>query len=103
MTAALLRHVQSRLVATQAEVFFCLARQRLQQLILVVAGVRIVAGQAVAHRGRMHRPLDVGRLLVRMAGEAERRPDVAVISLTRVMSLLTRTSWQLRQPVAMAE
>jgi hypothetical protein len=26
-----------------------------------------------------------------------------VISFTRVTSLLTRTSWQLRQPIAMAE
>jgi hypothetical protein len=59
-------------VATEAEVFFFPAGSRLQELILVVAGVRIVAGEAVANRGRMHRPLDVGRFLVGVAGDAKR-------------------------------
>ena len=71
MTAALFRNIQSGLVATEAEVLFFPARHRLQKLILVVARVRIVAGEAIAHRRRMHRPLDVRRFLVRMAGEAK--------------------------------
>ena len=72
VTAALLGHIQSGLVATEAEILFLAARNRLQELILVVAGVRIVAREAVANRGRMHRPLDVSRFLVRMAGDAKR-------------------------------
>ena len=69
MSAALLGHVQPGLMATQAEVLLFPARRRLQQLILVIAGVRIMATEAVANRGGMHRPLDVGRFLVCMAGK----------------------------------
>jgi hypothetical protein len=43
MPATLCRNIQSRLVATQAEVLFLIARDWLQQLILVLCGMRIVA------------------------------------------------------------
>ena len=56
MTAALLGHIQSGLVATEAEILFFVARKRLEELILVVAGVRIVAGEAVANRGAPAHP-----------------------------------------------
>ncbi len=42
------------------------------QLILVVARVRVMARQAIAHRRRMHRSLDIRSLLVRMATDAKR-------------------------------
>src|SRR5579862_7129937 len=70
--AALLRHVQSLLVAIETKVLPLIARFRLQQLILVVALVRVVALDAVAHRRRMHRPLNRGRIFFRVATEAER-------------------------------
>jgi len=72
MTAAFFRHIQSGLMATGAEVFLFTARGRLQELILVVAGVCIVAAEAVANRRGMHRTLDVSGFLIRMTGEAKR-------------------------------
>ena len=60
------------LMTAQAEIFFLIARLSLQQLVLVVARVRIVARQAIAHSRRMHRSLDIRGLLVRMAGDAQR-------------------------------
>src|SRR5215472_6437755 len=71
MPAALLGGRQSGLVALAAEVFPLASRYRLEQLILVVAGVGIVAIEAVANRGRMDGPLDVGGFLVRVTGNAK--------------------------------
>jgi hypothetical protein len=71
MTTAFFRDIQTCLVTTQAEVFPLVAGFGLQELILVVAGVRIVAGKAVADRRRMHHSLDVCRLFVGMACEAK--------------------------------
>ena len=71
VSAAFLRHMQSRLVAREAEIFLHPTRHGFQQLILVVAGMRIVACQAVAHRGRMHRSFNIGRFLIRMTGKAK--------------------------------
>ena len=50
----------------------------------------------------MNGPFDRRRVLVGMAGK-HRACVVVVMSLTRVMSLLTRISWQLVQPMAIAE
>jgi hypothetical protein len=71
MTAALFRNVEAGLMATEAEVFFLISGGGFQELILVVAGVWIVASKAVANSGRMDRSLDVGCFLVSMAGDAE--------------------------------
>src|ERR1022692_4732273 len=72
VTATLLGHIQPGLVATDAEVFFFAARHGFEELVLVVAGVRIVAGYAVANRGGMHGSLDVGRFLICVASNAKR-------------------------------
>lgn len=72
MAAALFRDICAGLVAIEAEIFLLAAGGRLEELILVVGGMRIVTGEAVAHRGRMDRSLDVRGGLVGMAGEAER-------------------------------
>lgn len=73
MAAALLGNVDPDVVATQAEVFFLTSRGRLQKLILVVARVRIVTLHAITHCGTVHGALDVGRILIRMAGQAQAR------------------------------
>ena len=102
VTAALLWNVLALIVAGETEVFLFSADCRFQQLILVVAGVRVVAGEAVANRWLVNRTLNLCRVFFGVAAEAElvgRRG----VSLTRVTSRLTRTSWQLRQPVAIAE
>jgi hypothetical protein len=65
--------------------------------------MRVVTLDAVAHRRRMHCPFRLGGVFVGVAGQAQRLRSRSVISLIRVMSRLTRTSWQLRQPVAIAE
>src|SRR5579872_938593 len=72
MAASLLGHVQSLLVAIETKVLPVLSRFRLHHLILVVALVRVMALDAVAHRRRMHRPFNRGRILFRVATEAER-------------------------------
>ena len=73
MAAALLWRVHSGLVATEAEVLFFGAGHGLEELILVVADVGIVASEAVAHRGGMHGALDARSPLIVMAGEAKRK------------------------------
>ena len=70
--AAFLGNVQSLVVAGQAEIFVGAARSRLQQLVLVVRLVRVVALEAIAHRRRMDRAFEVGGVLVGVAGEAKR-------------------------------
>ena len=70
MTAALFGHVHPGLVAVEAEVLF-FPPKWVSEVVLVVDWMRIVARKAVAHCRRMHRPLDVGGILVLMAGEAE--------------------------------
>ena len=72
VTAALFRDIQAGLVAIEAEIFLLTARGRLEELVLIGGGVRVVAGETVADRGRMHGALDVCRCFVGMAGEAER-------------------------------
>src|SRR6266542_6558934 len=63
---------QAGLMAGKAEVLVLVASGGgLEQLELIVRGVRIMALHAIAHCRRVDLPLDVGGLLVRMAGEAE--------------------------------
>ena len=62
VTAAFFGNIESLFVAAEAKILLLVPRCRFQQLILVVAGVRIVALQAIAHRGRMHRALELGRI-----------------------------------------
>ena len=72
VTTAFLGHVQPLRVAIEAEILAFVACHRFQQLILIFRDVRAVALQAIAHRGRMHMPLDLRGIHVRMAGNAER-------------------------------
>lgn len=71
VAAAPIRRIRPLRVASQAEIVFLIARGELQQLILVVGGVRIVAGQAIANRRRVHFTLDLGGIFIGVAGEAE--------------------------------
>ena len=70
MTAAFRGHIQPGGMATAAEVFFRIAGDGLEELILIVTAMRIVARETVANRRGMDRALDVGRLLVSVAGNA---------------------------------
>jgi len=72
MTAALFRDIEAGLMAIEAEVFLFASGDGFEELVLVIGGVRIVAGKAVADRGRMHGALDVRRCFVGMAGETKR-------------------------------
>ena len=73
MAATLFRHMQTCLMATQAEIFFLVARRRFQKLVLVGAAVRVVARQAITNRRRMHGALDIGGFFIRMTSDAQRR------------------------------
>ena len=70
--ATFLRNVHALRVALQAEVGVLVAGGRLEQLKLVVGGVRVVALDAIAHRRRMDLALQVGSIVVGMAGQAQR-------------------------------
>lgn len=71
MAAAFFGHVQPDAVAAQAKIILLVSRSRLEQLILVIGRMWVVALQAVAHRGAVDGSLDLRSILVRMAGEAE--------------------------------
>ena len=71
MPAALLRNVDADLVATQTKIFFLIPRGWLQQLILIVRGVRIMALHAVAHRRGMNRTFYIGSIFVGVASQTE--------------------------------
>src|SRR5215469_877701 len=62
MAATLRRNVQSLRVAIKAEVLSLVSGGRLQQLILVIALVWIVAFDAIAHRRRMHSSFERRRI-----------------------------------------
>src|SRR5450755_808261 len=70
--AAFLGHIHADLVAAQAEILLLVSRFCLQELILIIRGVRIVTLQTVANRRRMNRTLEVGGIFVGVAGQAER-------------------------------
>ena len=72
VTASLLWHIQAGLMAIEAKILFFPAGRGLQKLILVIARVRVVAGEAVANRRRMDCSLDLVGFFVGMAGDAKR-------------------------------
>src|ERR1700687_373974 len=71
MAAAFCRDVQPLCVALETEILALVSRLGLQQLILIVAGVRVVTLDAVAHRWRMHRTFEGRGVFLRMASQAE--------------------------------
>lgn len=72
VTAAALGDIDTRLMARQAKVFiFIYARGRLQQVVLVVRRMRIVAFQAVAYRWTVNFTFDFSGVFVGVAGNAE--------------------------------
>lgn len=71
MATARLWYVESNRMAIQAEVLTFIPGCRLEQLILVVACMWIVALEAVANRRGMNRALDLRRVFFRVAGQAE--------------------------------
>jgi hypothetical protein len=70
MAAAARWSICSLIVAGETQIIFLLARCRLQQLILVVGGVRIVARQAISNRRGMNVPFDLRGVFIAVAGEA---------------------------------
>src|SRR5689334_18282043 len=72
VAASLLGDVHAGVVAGQAKIFFLLSRHRLEQLVLVIGGVGIVALEAVAYGRGMNLALDLSGILVGVAGEAKR-------------------------------
>ena len=54
MAAAFFRNVYPLVVAAEAEVLLLVSRGRLQQLVLVIGTVGVVAGKAIAGRGLVH-------------------------------------------------
>src|SRR5579885_306458 len=69
--AALLRYVEAGLVATEAQILLGVSRTGLQQLVLVVGDVRIMALDAIPYRRAVHNTFDFGGVLVGMASKAE--------------------------------
>jgi len=72
MVASLLGSFCTFGVAVETEIRAFAARRGLEQLILVVGNMRVVTFDAVAHGGRVYGPFEFGRVLVRMASDAER-------------------------------
>lgn len=72
MAATFFCNVESLLMTIETEVLTLLSGGRLTQLVLVIALVRIVALDAIAHRWRMHGPFQGARVFFRVATEAER-------------------------------
>src|SRR5579864_3308911 len=71
VATALLWNLQPNLVTAEAEILFLSTGTRLQQLVLVVARVRIVALHAIPNRRAMHGAFEIGGVFVGMAGEAQ--------------------------------
>ena len=69
--AAFFRNIHALVVASEAKIIFLLSRRGLQQLILIVRGVGIMTGQAVPYGRLMHMTLNLGRVFVLMARQAE--------------------------------
>ena len=72
MAASVLRNVDADVVAVKAEVLFGPAGGGLEEDVLVVGGVGVMAVQAVALSRRVYLALNVGGLFVCVAGDAER-------------------------------
>jgi hypothetical protein len=71
VSAALCRDIQAGLVAAQAEVLFLIARDWLQQLILVIGDVRVVALKTVSHCGGVNLTFYVGGIFVCVASKTQ--------------------------------
>jgi len=71
VAAALFWNVRSLHMASKAEIVLLLSRGRFQKLVLVVRGMGIVALQAVANRRLVHMTLDLGGILIGVAGQAK--------------------------------
>ena len=71
VAASLLWNIRSLRVAAQAEIVFLIAGGWLQQLVLVVGSMRIVALHAIANGRWMNRPLISRGVFVGVAGEAQ--------------------------------
>src|SRR5437660_5263220 len=69
VATALFGNVQPLFVAIKAEILALIPRRGLEQLILVVAGVRIVTLDAIAHGRRMHAAFEGSGVFVGMATE----------------------------------
>ena len=70
--AAFLGNVDALVMAGEAEVLCLVSRRRLQELILVVGLMRIMALQAIANRRGMNCPVKAGGVHIGVAGNAER-------------------------------
>jgi len=71
MPAASFIHIDSDAMTSETKIALPVARRRLQQLILVVGSVRIVALQAIAKGRPVNDTLDSRRILVSMAFETQ--------------------------------
>ena len=71
VTTALRGDVLALVMTGQAKIVFLLACRCLEQLILEIGGVRIVAGQAIANGRLVDCALDLRRILFRVTREAE--------------------------------
>ena len=71
MTAALLWDVLTLVMAGETQIVFFSADRRFQQLVLVIARVRIVAGQAFANRRLVNRTSNLRCVLFGVATEAQ--------------------------------
>jgi len=71
VTTAFLGHVETLRVAIKAKILALLPATSLQQLVLILGNVRIVALDAVAYRWRMNCAFDRGRVFVTVTGQAE--------------------------------
>lgn len=71
MTAAFFWNAYGLVMAGEAKIVFLISGGSLQQLVLVVGDMRVMAGQAVPNRRLVDRALAVGRVLVGMTGDAQ--------------------------------
>lgn len=74
VTTALLRNIQTLVVAGQTKIVVLgRATRRLEQLVLVIGTVRIMASEAVTNRWLVHVAFNLGRVFIGMAAQAELR------------------------------
>lgn len=71
VAAAFRGDILTLVVARETEVALLIAGRRFKQLILVVARMWIVTGQAVTNRGLVNRTFELGRVFVAVAGQAK--------------------------------
>src|ERR1700758_2746124 len=73
VTTAFFWNLQPDLVTAEAEILLLSTGARFEQLVLVVARVRVVALHAIPNRRAMHGAFEIGGVFVGMAGEAQGR------------------------------